>query len=157
LTKSPVRAAANDNFLLDRRWLDVLPCLFSTFSTHLHSSQFLEAARHSKDASAFTRQGKLLIPALVAVMLRGMRKSLQAGLDEVFVDLDLQAQLVRHAYARAFPRARARTQTLASRTAARAIGRRTLLQAVALIARQTFIHRSGRSKTKPRRDKQNLT
>lgn len=87
--------------------------LFDAFSMHLHSPQFLEAARHREHARAFTRERKLPLPALVAVMLSGMRKSIQAELDEFFAHLDQQAQLARHVSAHAFSRARAKLSATA--------------------------------------------
>lgn len=92
--------------------MSLLP-LLSAFFAHLHSSEFLEAARHPAHARAFTRQRKLPLPDLVAVMLSGMRKSIQAELDEFFAHLDLQAQLVRHVSERAFSRARAKLSATA--------------------------------------------
>lgn len=55
-----------------------VPSLLAAFSTHLRSPQFLDSARHPEHARAFTRERKLPLPALVAVMLSGMRKSIQA-------------------------------------------------------------------------------
>ena len=90
-----------------------LYCLLSEFSTYIKSSQFLELARHPEHARAFTRERKLPLPALVAVMLSGMRKSIQAELDEFFAHLDQQAQLVRDVSDRAFRRARAKLSATA--------------------------------------------
>jgi hypothetical protein len=87
--------------------------LLAEFSTFIKSSQFLELARHPEHARAFTRQRKLPLPSLVAVMLSGMRKSIQAELDEFFAHLDQQAQLVRHVSERAFSRARAKLSAAA--------------------------------------------
>ncbi|MDP2371127.1 MAG: hypothetical protein Q8M25_23215, partial [Rhodoferax sp.] len=44
--------------------------------------EFLLHAAHPDHPGAFTRQRKLPLPALVALMLSGMRKSIQAELDE---------------------------------------------------------------------------
>ena len=57
---------------------------------------------------AFTRSRKLPLPALVVLLLTGMRKSVQAELDEFFVHLNQKAQLVRHVSAQAFALARAK-------------------------------------------------
>jgi len=57
---------------------------------------------------AFTRSRKLPLPALVALLLTGMRKSVQAELDEFFAHLNQKAQLVRHVSAQAFALARAK-------------------------------------------------
>ena len=62
--------------------------LLSEFSTYIKSSQFRELARHPDHARAFTREHKLPLPSLAAVMLSGMRKSIQAELDEFFAHLD---------------------------------------------------------------------
>ena len=90
-----------------------LYCLLSEFSSYIKSSQFLELARHPEHARAFTRERKLPLPSLVAVMLSGMRKSIQAELDEFFAHLDQQAQLVRDVSDRAFRRARAKLSAAA--------------------------------------------
>ena len=81
--------------------------LLSKFSTYIKFSQFPELARHFKHARAFTRERKLPLPSLVAVLLSGMRKSIQGELDEFFAHLDQQAQLVRNVSERAFRLARA--------------------------------------------------
>ena len=80
--------------------------LFAAFAQLLHSDSFLAAARHPKHPHAFTRQRKLPLPALVATMLCGMRKGVQAELDEFFAHLQEQAQLLRHVSAQAFAKAR---------------------------------------------------
>jgi len=85
-----------------------LPSLFTAFSAHLHSSQFRDLACHSDAANAFRRRRKLPLPALVAVMLTGMRKSVQAELGEFFAHLQQQAQLVHHVSEQAFSRARSK-------------------------------------------------
>lgn len=85
-----------------------LQALLTRFSAFLASPQFLELARHKDHDRAFTRTRKLPLPSLVAVLLSGMRKSIQAELDEFFAHLDQQAQLVRHVSERAFTKARAR-------------------------------------------------
>jgi hypothetical protein len=83
-----------------------LPSLFVAFSAHLHSSQFRDFACHADAPNAFCRRRKLPLPALVAIMLTGMRKSVQAELGEFFAHLQQQAQLVHHVSEQAFARAR---------------------------------------------------
>ena len=85
-----------------------LDTIYSDFATHMQSSEFLLQARHPAYPKAFTRQRKLPLPALLAVMLSGMRKSLQAELDVFFANLQQQAQLMRHVSAQAFAQARAK-------------------------------------------------
>jgi hypothetical protein len=90
-----------------------LPSLFSAFSQFLHSPQFCDLARQADAGNAFVRRRKLPLPALVAVMLSGMRKSVQTGLDEFFAHLKEQAQLVHHVSEQAFAKARAKLSTTA--------------------------------------------
>ncbi len=85
-----------------------LASLFEAFSAYLHSDSFRASARHRDHPSAFTRDRKLPLPTLIAGMLCGMRKSVQAELDEFFAHLQRQAQLVRHVSAQAFAKARAK-------------------------------------------------
>ncbi len=59
----------------------------------LRSGEFLLHAAHPDHPGAFTRQRKLPLPALVALLLSGMRKSIQSELDEFFAHLSNQAQL----------------------------------------------------------------
>ena len=61
----------------------------------LRSGEFLLHAAHPDHPGAFTRQRKLPLPALVALLLSGMRKSIQSELDEFFAHLSNQAQLAR--------------------------------------------------------------
>ena len=82
--------------------------LFSDLSAHLQSPEFLATAPHPLHPTAFTRQRKLPLPALVALLLTGMRKSVQAELDEFFAHLRQQAQLVHQVSAQAFAQARAK-------------------------------------------------
>lgn len=82
--------------------------LLSSFSTHLHSADFLKQARHANHPQAFTRKRKWPLPALVAVLLGGMRKSAQAELDEFFGHIEQQAGLLRHVSERAFFGARSK-------------------------------------------------
>ena len=90
-----------------------LPSLFSAFSLFLHSPQFRDLARHADAGNAFVRRRKLPLPALVAVMLSGMRKSVQTELDEFFAHVKQQAQLVHHVSEQAFAKARAKLSTTA--------------------------------------------
>jgi hypothetical protein len=53
------------------------------------------------------------LPALIALMLTGMRKSVQTELDEFFAHLQQQAQLLRTVSAQAFAQARAKLSTTA--------------------------------------------
>ena len=90
-----------------------LPSLVSAFSLFLHSPQFVDLARHADAGNAFARGRKLPLSALVAVMLGGMRKSVQTELDEFFAHLEERAQLVRHVSEQAFAKARAKLSTTA--------------------------------------------
>ena len=85
-----------------------LASIFFDLATHMQSAEFLLQARHPAHPKAFTRQRKLPLSALVALMLSGMRKSLQAELDVFFAHLRQQAQLVRRVPAQAFAQARAK-------------------------------------------------
>ena len=58
-----------------------LPSLFTAFSQFMHSPQFRDLACHTDAGNAFVRRRKLPLPALVAVMLSGMRKIVQTELD----------------------------------------------------------------------------
>jgi len=82
-----------------------LPSLFTAFSQFMHSTQFRDLACHPGACNAFVRKRKLPLPALVAVMLSGMRKSVQTELDEFFAHLKEQAQLVHHVSEQAFAKA----------------------------------------------------
>ena len=90
-----------------------LASLFSAFSAFLHSPQFRDLACHVESPNAFRRRRKLPLPALVAVMLTGMRKSVQTELDEFFAHLKQQAQLVHHVSEQAFAKARAKLSATA--------------------------------------------
>jgi hypothetical protein len=85
-----------------------LPALFSDLSDHLKSTKFLLVARHPEHPKAFTRERKLPLPSLVAVMLCGMRMSIQSELDQFFAHLRQQAQLLHHVTEQAFAQARAK-------------------------------------------------
>ena len=90
-----------------------LESLFSDFVAHLHSAEFLESARHKDHPSAFSRRRKLPLPSLVAVLLSGMRKSVQTELDEFFAHLQQQAQLARQVSEQAFAQARVKLASTA--------------------------------------------
>ena len=64
-----------------------LAALYADLAAHMQSAKFLEEARHPAHPAAFTRQRKLPLPALLALMLSGMRMSLQAELDVFFAHL----------------------------------------------------------------------
>ena len=85
-----------------------LASIFADLATHMQSAEFLLQARHPAHPKAFTRQRKFPLPALVALLLSGMRMSLQVELDVFFAHLQQQAQLVRHVSAQAFAQARAK-------------------------------------------------
>ena len=88
--------------------MSVLSTLFQDFSARLCSSEFLNDARHPEHPSAFSRCRKLPLPTLVAIMLTGMRMSIQAELDMFFAHLRQQAQLVHEVSEQAFSQARAK-------------------------------------------------
>lgn len=85
-----------------------LHSLFNDLAVHLQSTEFRLLALHPDHPTAFTRQRKLPLPAVVALLLTGMRKSVQAELDTFFGHLQQQAQLVRHVSEQAFAQARAK-------------------------------------------------
>ena len=85
-----------------------LNTLFADLAARLRSAEFLLHAAHPDHPTAFTRQRKLPLPALVALMLSGMRKSIQSELDEFFAHLNQQAQLLRRVSEQAFAQARAK-------------------------------------------------
>ena len=85
-----------------------LNSLFGDLAARLHSAEFLSHAAHPDHPAAFTRQRKLPLPALVALMLSGMRKSIQSELDEFFAHLSNRAQLARTVSEQAFAQARAK-------------------------------------------------
>ena len=77
-------------------------------ATRLQSTEFLQTARHPEHPAAFSRQRKLPLPALVALMLTGMRMSIQAELDVFFGHLQGSSQLLRTVSEQAFAQARAK-------------------------------------------------
>ena len=85
-----------------------LNSLFGDLAARLRSAEFLSHAAHPDHPTAFTRQRRLPLPALVALMLSGMRKSIQSELDEFFAHLNNRAQLVRKVSEQAFAQARAK-------------------------------------------------
>ena len=82
--------------------------LFASLAEHLASDVFLNTARHPEHPAAFSRRRKLPLTALVATLVSGMCKSVQAELDTFFGSLQAQATLVRHVTAQAFAQARAK-------------------------------------------------
>jgi hypothetical protein len=90
-----------------------LTALFSDFAVHLQSPEFHKEARHPEHPRAFSRRRKLPLPALVAVLLSGLRKSVQTELDEFFAHLQQQAQLARKVTEQAFAQARVKLATTA--------------------------------------------
>jgi len=85
-----------------------LSSLFNDLAAHLRSAEFLRTARHPDHPMAFTRRRKLPLVSLVALMLSGMRKSIQAELDTFFAHLQQQAQMVRHVSEQGFALARSK-------------------------------------------------
>ena len=77
-----------------------LQALLIDLATRIQSPEFLVAARHPDHPTAFTRRRKLPLVSLVVLMISGMRKSIQAELDEFFAHLQKQAHLVRRFRAR---------------------------------------------------------
>lgn len=88
--------------------MSVLSTLFEDFAARLCSAEFVHDARHPDHPTAFSRCRKLPLATLVAVMLTGMRMSIQAELDTFFAHLRQQAQLVRAVSEQAFSQARAK-------------------------------------------------
>jgi hypothetical protein len=88
--------------------MSVLTTLFQDFAARLCSTEFLRDARHSDHPTAFSRCRKLPLPTLVAIMLTGMRMSIQAELDTFFAHLRQQAHLVHEVSEQAFSQARAK-------------------------------------------------
>lgn len=82
--------------------------LLDGLTQQLHSAGFHDLSRHCEHPTAFTRCRKLPLPTLIALMLSGMCKSVQAELDQFFGHLQQQAQLVRHVSEQAFAQARAK-------------------------------------------------
>lgn len=82
--------------------------MLAWFSEFLHSDDFRTRARRPEFPTAFTRNRKLPLPALVAFMLGGLRKSVQTELDEFFGRLHAQAGLLRAVTEQAFALARAK-------------------------------------------------
>ena len=83
-----------------------LAALFMDLATRLRSTEFLQTARHPEHPTALSRQRKLPLPTLVALMLTGMRMSIQAELDVFFGHLQGSSQLLRTVSEQAFAQAR---------------------------------------------------
>jgi len=90
-----------------------LQTIFADLAAHLQSADFRQSAVHRDHPSAFTRLRKLPLPTVVALLLSGMRKSVQAELDEFFAHLRQQAQLLHHVSEQAFAQARAKISNTA--------------------------------------------
>lgn len=88
--------------------MSVLTTLFQDFAARLCSTEFLHDARHPDHPTAFSRCRKLPLATLVAIMVTGMRMSIQAELDTFFAHLLQQAQLVHEVSEQAFAQARAK-------------------------------------------------
>ena len=86
--------------------LPKLQALLIDLATRIQSPEFLVAARHPDHPTAFTRRRKLPLVSLVVLMISGMRKSIQAELDEFFAHLQKQAHLVRRVSEQGFAKAR---------------------------------------------------
>jgi len=93
--------------------MSVLTTLFQDFAARLCSTEFLLDARHPDHPTAFSRCRKLPLATLVAIMLTGMRMSVQAELDTFFAHLRQQAQLVHEVSEQAFAQARAKLSLVA--------------------------------------------
>ena len=93
--------------------MSVLTTLFQDFAARLCSTEFLRDARHPDHPTAFFRCRKLPLATLVAIMLTGMRMSVQAELDTFFAHLRLQAPLVHEVSEQAFAQARAKLSLVA--------------------------------------------
>ena len=85
-----------------------LAALFMDLAVRLQSTEFLQSARHPEHPTAFTRRRKLPLAHLVALMLTGMRMSIQAELDAFFGRLAGQPHLLRMVSEQAFAQARAK-------------------------------------------------
>lgn len=79
--------------------------LLAEFVAHLHSPDFHQLARHAEHPKAFTCQRKLPLTSLIAVMLCGMSRSVQAELDSFFAHLRQPAQLRREVSEQGFAQA----------------------------------------------------
>src|SRR6202158_654874 len=90
-----------------------LSTLLADLAAHMQTDQFRQLACDPEHPAAFQRRRKLPLPALIALMLTGMRKSVQTELDEFFAHLQQQAQLLRHVSEQAFAQARAKLSTTA--------------------------------------------
>lgn len=90
-----------------------LATLLADLAAHMQTDPFRQLACDPEHPTAFQRRRKLPLPALIALMLTGMRKSVQTELDEFFAHLQQQAQLLRQVSAQAFAQARAKLSTTA--------------------------------------------
>lgn len=88
--------------------MSILSTLFEDFGARLRSAEFLLEARHPDHPTAFSRCRKLPLEKLIAILLSGMRMSIQAELDTFFAHLRQQAQLVHVVSEQAFAQARSK-------------------------------------------------
>src|ERR1700675_684617 len=89
-----------------------LSTLLADLAAHIQTDQFRQLACDPAHPTAFQRRRKLPLPALIALMLTGMRKSVQTELDEFFGHLQQQAQLLQMS-GRAFAQECAKLSTTA--------------------------------------------
>ena len=87
--------------------------MFSALSDFLYSPQLRDVACRADASNAFVGRRELPLPSLVAVMLSGMRKSVQMVLDEFFVRVKGQVQFIHRVSAQAFAKVRAKLPTMA--------------------------------------------
>jgi hypothetical protein len=90
-----------------------LSTLFADLAAYMQTDQFRQLVCDPEHPTAFQRRRKLPLPALIALMLTGMRKSVQTELDEFFAHLQHRAQLLRKVSGQAFALARAKLSTTA--------------------------------------------
>ncbi|HEX7984706.1 MAG TPA: hypothetical protein VF616_14410 [Duganella sp.] len=76
--------------------------MFQDFFARLCSTEFLHDPRHADHPTAFSRCRKLPLPTLVAIMLTGMRMSIQAELD---ISREVSEQAFAQAHAKLSPTA----------------------------------------------------
>ncbi|WP_229490698.1 hypothetical protein [Pseudoduganella namucuonensis] len=88
--------------------MSVLTTLFQDFAARLCSPEFLLGRPPHRSSDCILAPRKLPLAMLVAIMLTGMRMSIQAELDTFFAHLRQQAQLVHEVSEQAFAQARAK-------------------------------------------------
>lgn len=82
--------------------------LYADLAARLQSPAFLQDARHPDHPTGFSRNRILTLPVLMAILLTGMRMSIQAELGQFFAHLNQQAQLMHKVSEQAFAQARAK-------------------------------------------------